>query len=125
MVLFLFIMCLSMHCHAFELDSNRWTWVQSDDKIGVFYDSVNIEYSDQRYAGVWVCIYSAVQDEYYLNYTLFDKYDNFSKIYKAIIYDSNGDYICGIIYNDPEKIPLVDGSEMSFVKNRVFANEVE
>ena len=55
-----FMICMFISSVVFaecNLDTTRWKWVGSDDKIGVFYDSKTLNFINNFTVECWVCYY--------------------------------------------------------------------
>lgn len=85
----LLMLLLSSVCMAFQPDPNRWAWVSSNDRIGVFYDKQTISYYDYgNTCELWVMLVYPDDGVYSISNLSFAK-DRTMRPISFIKYDSN------------------------------------
>ena len=89
-----------------NLDTNRWKWIDSNDKIGMFYDTKSLKFYNDNLVQTWLCYYypNGCQNhrgehyEYFL--TRIDYNNNRFGIKAVLTRDSKGGAIGSSVYPD-------------------------
>ena len=96
-----------------DLDTHRWKWITSNEKIGLFYDTQTVKKINDHLIECWVCKYypdgckfhSFEHSHYSLE--LFDYRENKNALKMSIVKDANGKEIKNYKVDKIEYSPIV------------------
>lgn len=102
-LLTLAIMSISSICYAFEQpDPNRWLWLGSDDKMGIWLDmqSFKIEkirksigHDGHNSANLWIQFYKSNEDQHAMQNFICDFDCNSISSASVVVYNSNNEVV--------------------------------
>lgn len=105
-----FMLLLSSVCLAFQPDPDRWGWIYSDDRVGIFYDKQTMDYYDNWYTcKVWLMKVYPNKDSYKIQ-KIFIKKNRTMSIMSTAEYDSNGKIISSESWQYPDYDEIVPDS---------------
>lgn len=119
-LLFILILSVSSICNAFEPPNpNRWFWVGSDEKIGVWIDSKTIKASKDtnrysstygcRFVQAWELQYYADENTYFILNSIYNLDRRLYRTLSLTKYDDSGN----VIYSNDDSsryYPIIPGS---------------
>lgn len=88
------------------LDTNRWKWIDSNDKIGMFYDNESLKIFNDSLVQTWLCYYypngcrTHDGEHYHYFLTRIDYSNDRFGIKAALTRDSKGNAISNSVYPD-------------------------